>query len=154
MGKPISSLLVEEKWASVIWIWVPWLVFGSMFFFKQVSLYLMRDAYSPKPSSLESIVRVLKCLWQHEWVQMAVQHTPVPSRLTKSLCQSSNSQQQIGIYLSQVFFFFFLLIMSYAAALSEWSICLILGVGWGGCVVFSIFVWYYRFLKIVLQWKI
>lgn len=108
MGKPISSLLVEQKWASVIWIWVPWLVCGSMSFFKQVSLYLMRDAYSPKPSSLESIVRVLKCLWQHEWVQMAVQHTYVPSRLTKGLCQSSNSQQQIGIYLSQVFFFFFL----------------------------------------------
>lgn len=100
---------------------------------------------------LESIVRVLKYHWQHEWVQMVVQHTHVPSRLTKGLCQSSNSQQQIGIYLSQVVFN--LLITSYAAALGEWSICLILGVVWGGCVVFSIIVWYYRFLKIVLQWK-
>lgn len=52
----------------------------------------------------ESIVHVLEHFWQHAWVQMVAQRTHVPSRLTKGLCQSSTSQWQIGIYLSQVVF--------------------------------------------------
>lgn len=52
MDKLISSLLVEEKYASVICICVSWLIRGSMYFFsKQVFLYLTKDAYFHKLSS-------------------------------------------------------------------------------------------------------
>lgn len=126
MDKLISSLLVEEKWASVVWIWVSWLICGSTSFFKQVSLYLVRDACFPKPSSFR--------------VNSTSSEAPLTAWLSSNPAGSPEVSAKAQIASNRLAFtflkWFFLLITSYAAALGEWSICLILGVGWGGCVVF------------------